>query len=135
MPAIRIQEGASHRLDDIYRYTRGRWGDDQAETYITGLFAAFDKIVAHSVVRRQSAACGAFGYPALGVYCAGTGRDRRSRLGAARRLEERAALMWARLLAGLLARPWARRVAGFALAAGHKSIPSRPIAAIRRNTV
>ena len=49
MAAIRIQEGASHRLDDIYRYTRDRWGDDQAETYITGLFAAFDKIAAHGV--------------------------------------------------------------------------------------
>ena len=24
MPAIRIQEGASHRFDDIYRYTRDR---------------------------------------------------------------------------------------------------------------
>ena len=44
MAAIRIQEGTSHRLDDIYRYTRDRWGDDQAEKYITGLFDAFDKI-------------------------------------------------------------------------------------------
>lgn len=52
MPAIRIQEGASHRLDDIYRYTRDRWGDEQAETYITGLFAAFDKIAAHGVVSK-----------------------------------------------------------------------------------
>lgn len=52
MPAIRIQEGASHRLDDIYRYTRDRWGDAQAETYITGLFAAFDKIAAHGVVSK-----------------------------------------------------------------------------------
>src|SRR6056297_488625 len=52
MPAIRIQEGASHRLDDIYRYTRDRWGDDQAEKYITGLFAAFDKIAAHGVVSK-----------------------------------------------------------------------------------
>jgi plasmid stabilization system protein ParE len=50
--AIRIQEGASRRLDDIYRYTRHRWGDDQAETYITGLFAAFDKISAHAVVSK-----------------------------------------------------------------------------------
>ena len=52
MPAIRIQEGASHRLDDIYRYTRDRWGDEQAETYITGLFAAFEKIAAHGVVSK-----------------------------------------------------------------------------------
>ena len=52
MPAIRIQEGASHRLDDIYRYTRDRWGDAQAETYITGLFAAFERIAAHGVVSK-----------------------------------------------------------------------------------
>lgn len=52
MPAIRIQEGASHRLDDIYRYTRDKWGDAQAETYITGLFAAFERIAAHGVVSK-----------------------------------------------------------------------------------
>lgn len=52
MPAIRIQEGASHRLDDIYRYTRDRWGDEQAEKYITGLFVAFDKIASHGVVSK-----------------------------------------------------------------------------------
>ena len=52
MPAIRIQEGASHRLDDIYRYTRDRWGDDQAEKYITGLFAAFGKIADHGVASK-----------------------------------------------------------------------------------
>ena len=52
MPAIRIQDGASHRLDDIYRYTRDRWGDAQAETYITGLFAAFERIAAHGVVSK-----------------------------------------------------------------------------------
>jgi len=51
-PAIRIQEGASHRLDHIYRYTRDRWSDEQAEKYITGLFAAFDKIAAHGVVSK-----------------------------------------------------------------------------------
>ncbi|NRB18733.1 MAG: type II toxin-antitoxin system RelE/ParE family toxin [Rhodobacteraceae bacterium] len=44
MTAIRIQEAASHRLDDIYRYTRNRWGTDQAERYITGLFEAFGQI-------------------------------------------------------------------------------------------
>ena len=44
MPAIRIQEAASRRLDGIYRYTRDRWGEDQAEKYIAGLFAAFDEI-------------------------------------------------------------------------------------------
>jgi plasmid stabilization system protein ParE len=28
--AVRIAEAASRRLDDIYRYTRNRWGDEQA---------------------------------------------------------------------------------------------------------
>ncbi len=52
MAAIRIQEAASHRLDDIYRYTSERWGTEQADRYITGLFAAFDKIDNHAVASR-----------------------------------------------------------------------------------
>ena len=52
MPAIRIQEAASLRLDDIYRYTRDRWGEEQAENYITGLFEAFDKIATRGVASR-----------------------------------------------------------------------------------
>ena len=52
MPAIRIQQGVSYRLDDICRNTRGKWGDDQGEKYITRLFAAFDKIAAHGVVSK-----------------------------------------------------------------------------------
>ena len=56
MPAIRIQEGASHRLDDIYQFTRGRWGDEQAKKYIAGLFAAFEKIADHRVVSKPTPA-------------------------------------------------------------------------------
>jgi plasmid stabilization system protein ParE len=52
MPEIRIQEGASHRLDEIYRYTRDKWGEKQAEQYITGLFAAFDRISTHGVASK-----------------------------------------------------------------------------------
>lgn len=52
MPAIRIQEGASRRLDEIYRYTRGRWGDEQAKQYLAGMFAAFDRISTHGVLAR-----------------------------------------------------------------------------------
>ena len=44
MPTVRIQEAASLRLDDIYRYTRDKWGEVQAERYVTGLFEAFGKI-------------------------------------------------------------------------------------------
>jgi plasmid stabilization system protein ParE len=44
---VRIQEAASLRLDDIYRYTRDRWGDAQADRYITGMFEAFEMIEKH----------------------------------------------------------------------------------------
>jgi toxin ParE1/3/4 len=44
---VRIQETASFRLDEIYRYTRERWGVGQADRYITGLFDAFDGIARH----------------------------------------------------------------------------------------
>ena len=49
---VRVQEAAALRLDEIYRTTRDRWGADQAERYITDLFAAFDKIESHGVVSR-----------------------------------------------------------------------------------
>lgn len=52
MAAIRVQEAASHRLDEIYRYTRERWGKDQATRYITGLFEAFERIETHGVASR-----------------------------------------------------------------------------------
>jgi plasmid stabilization system protein ParE len=50
--AVRVQEAASLRLDDIYRYTRDRWGPEQADRYITDLFAAFEKIDSHGVASR-----------------------------------------------------------------------------------
>jgi len=52
MAVIRIQEAASLRLDDIYRYTRDRWGAQQAESYIKGMFAAFDKIAGRGVTSK-----------------------------------------------------------------------------------
>ncbi|MGF1456937.1 MAG: type II toxin-antitoxin system RelE/ParE family toxin [Alphaproteobacteria bacterium] len=52
MAAVRIQEAASHRLDEIYCYTRDRWGTQQADCYIAGLFEAFDRIESHRVVSR-----------------------------------------------------------------------------------
>ncbi|RJE82395.1 type II toxin-antitoxin system RelE/ParE family toxin [Paracoccus onubensis] len=52
MVAVRVQEAASLRLDDIYRYTRDRWGIEQADHYITGMFAAFEKIESRGVVSR-----------------------------------------------------------------------------------
>ena len=50
--AVRVQEAASLRLDDIYHYTRDRWGDEQSDRYITALFVAFDKIEWHGVASR-----------------------------------------------------------------------------------
>lgn len=50
--AVRVQEAASRRLDEIYRYTCERWGEARAERYLAGLFEAFGKIETHGVVSR-----------------------------------------------------------------------------------
>ena len=50
--AIRVQEAASLRIDEIYRYTADRWGAEQAESYINGLFEAFAKIDSRGVASR-----------------------------------------------------------------------------------
>lgn len=52
MAAVRIQQAASHRLDDIYRYTRDHWGEAQADRYITGLFDVFARVETHGVTSR-----------------------------------------------------------------------------------
>jgi len=49
---VRIQEAASYRLDEIYLYTRDRWGEQQAHHYITGLFEAFAGIASHQTSSR-----------------------------------------------------------------------------------
>lgn len=51
-----VQEAASWRLDEIYRYTRDRWGPQQADRYITGLFEAFNGIATHRTSSRPSPA-------------------------------------------------------------------------------
>lgn len=51
--ALRIQEAAALRLDEIYRYSGDRWGAEQADRYITDLFAAFDRIESHGVASRS----------------------------------------------------------------------------------
>ena len=61
--AVRIQEAASLRLDDIYRYTRDRWGETQADRYITGIFEAFERIDTHGILSKPiPAAFGLEGY-------------------------------------------------------------------------
>ena len=63
MAEVRIQEAASHRLDEIYRYTRDRWGKGQADRYITGLFGPFAEIESRGVLSRPiPAAFGVHGY-------------------------------------------------------------------------
>ena len=52
MTSVRVQEAASLRIDEIYRYTRDGWGMAQADAYITGLFAAFEKIPTRGVASR-----------------------------------------------------------------------------------
>jgi toxin ParE1/3/4 len=52
LAVVRIQEAASHRLDEIYRYTRGLWGAEQADRYVAGLFEAFDGIETRTVMSR-----------------------------------------------------------------------------------
>ena len=49
---VRFQEAVSLRLADIYRYTRERWGEAQADRYIAGMFEAFQRIEAHGVVSK-----------------------------------------------------------------------------------
>jgi plasmid stabilization system protein ParE len=52
MTRVRVQEAASWRLDEIYRYTRENWGAGQADRYITGLFEAFNRIESRGVISR-----------------------------------------------------------------------------------
>jgi toxin ParE1/3/4 len=40
----RVSDGAGHRLDEIYAYTRDQWGEAQAERYIRALFERFEAI-------------------------------------------------------------------------------------------
>lgn len=47
MSVVRVLDTAACRIDVIFRYTRQRWGQAQAEQYINGLFEAFDGIDTH----------------------------------------------------------------------------------------
>lgn len=52
MTAVLVQEAASLRIDDIYRHTHERWGVEQADRYVTGLFDAFSRIETYGVASR-----------------------------------------------------------------------------------
>ena len=57
MTGYLIQEAASYRLDEIYRYSQQAWGDEQAEKYIRGLFDSFEKIANQNLMPGQSLIC------------------------------------------------------------------------------
>ena len=52
MAVVRFQRAAAYRVDEIYRFTRDRWGSEQAERYVRGLFEAFEKIDIGAVVSK-----------------------------------------------------------------------------------
>lgn len=63
MAAFRVSPAASQRLDEIFVHTRDTWAQDQAETYIRGLFACFERIARRDIVSRAiPAAFGVSGY-------------------------------------------------------------------------
>ncbi len=46
MSQYRVLDSASDQIDQIYRYTRDKWGEAQADRYVQGLFDRFDAIAA-----------------------------------------------------------------------------------------
>jgi len=52
MPKFLVQNSASHRIDEIYRYTLEQWGAEHADDYIVGLFDTFARIATHEVLSR-----------------------------------------------------------------------------------
>lgn len=48
-----VQRAAGQRLDEIFVYTRDRWGQVQAKHYINGLFARFAAIAARELPWRS----------------------------------------------------------------------------------
>ena len=52
MTAVRVQTAAALRIDEIYRYSRDRWGEARASAYVTGLFEAFESIASGTSASR-----------------------------------------------------------------------------------
>ena len=52
MPRFLVQQNASLRIDDIYRYTLKKGGATQAEEYIKGLFDTFAKVGTQELISR-----------------------------------------------------------------------------------
>jgi toxin ParE1/3/4 len=48
MSGFRVQQGAAHRIDEIYSYTARQWGAEQADRYVHGLFGQFEAIASRN---------------------------------------------------------------------------------------
>ena len=62
MASFRVQEAAAYRIDEIYRHTRARWGEEQADRSITGLFEAFARVKSEVASRPILAELGVEGF-------------------------------------------------------------------------
>ena len=63
MAQFRVARAAGDRIDAIYAYSRDRWGEEQAQSYIRGLFARFRDIADRRIAWRPvPAAMGVDGY-------------------------------------------------------------------------
>ena len=56
MTEVRVQRAAAVRIDEIYKYTRERWGEAQADSCVTGMFEACGNIGEGTVGSRPIAA-------------------------------------------------------------------------------
>ncbi len=44
MSGVEVDPVAAHQIDEIYDYSRRLWGAEQADRYVTGLFAHFEAV-------------------------------------------------------------------------------------------
>ena len=49
MSAFKVHDGAGHRLDEFYTYTRCAWEPAQADKYARGLFGKFKVFAARQI--------------------------------------------------------------------------------------
>ena len=52
MSGYELSRRANERLDEIYLYGAGRWGEEQADVYLRALFDCFSKIARGDIVWR-----------------------------------------------------------------------------------
>ncbi len=53
MKPVRVQEAATRRIEEIYRYSLEQWGETQADAYITGMFEAIEGIASGTTQSRS----------------------------------------------------------------------------------